>query len=58
MWMFAFGIGTLPAVLLTGQAAQQVNALKQHMSVRILAALVLAYFGFKTIYLALTALVF
>jgi hypothetical protein len=56
--MLAFGIGTLPAVLITGQAAQQVNALKQLQAVRILAALVLAYFGAKTIYLALRALVF
>lgn len=58
LWMLAFGIGTLPAVLITGQAAQQVNALKQLQAVRILAALVLAYFGAKTIYLALRALVF
>lgn len=58
LWMFAFGLGTLPAVLITGQAAQQVNALKQHVIVRILAGMVLAYFGIKTIYLALKALVF
>lgn len=58
MWMFAFGLGTLPAVLLTGQAAQQVNSLKQHFAIRMFAGLVLAYFGLKTIYLALTALVF
>lgn len=58
LWMIAFGIGTLPAVLITGQAAQKINQLKQHHGIRIFAGLVLAYFGFNTIYLALKALVF
>jgi sulfite exporter TauE/SafE len=58
LWMLAFGLGTLPAVLLTGQAAQFVITFKQHTVVRFISAAVLAYFGLYTIYLALRALVF
>lgn len=58
LWMLAFGIGTLPALLLTGQAAQMVARFKQQPLFRYFTAAVLAYFGFQSIYLALKSLVF
>ncbi len=58
LWMLSFGLGTLPAVLLTGQAAQYYVKLKNTAWVRITAALVLTFFGLQTIYLALRSLVF
>ncbi len=58
LWMLSFGLGTLPAVLLTGQAAQHYVQLKNKPWVRITAALMLVFFGVQTIYLALRALVF
>ena len=58
LWMFCFGIGTLPAVLLAGQSAQILLRFQQQSLVRqALACSLLAYAAY-TIYLALRSLLF
>lgn len=47
--MFAFGLGTLPAVLATGLVAQQFNGLLQRRPVRIVFALTIIIFGVWTL---------
>ena len=56
--MLAFGLGTLPAILLTGSAAQLMNKLKSHTAVRYTAAAMLAIYGSYTIWLAIKRMVF
>jgi sulfite exporter TauE/SafE len=58
LWMLAFGLGTLPALLLAGQAAGALQQLKNKAVVRYSVALILAAYGLQTIYLALHRLVF
>ncbi|HCU64364.1 MAG TPA: hypothetical protein DF774_01245 [Rheinheimera sp.] len=57
-WMLGFGLGTLPALLLAGQAAARVQQLKNHIWVRYAVAILLGAYGLQTIYLALRRLVF
>ncbi|SIS62086.1 hypothetical protein SAMN05421760_102519 [Neptunomonas antarctica] len=47
--MFAFGIGTLPAMLTTGLLAKQVKTLLANRNVQHLAGLLIILFGFYTI---------
>ncbi|MDR6982724.1 sulfite exporter TauE/SafE [Rheinheimera pacifica] len=56
--MLAFGLGTLPAILLTGSAAQLMSKLKNHNAVRYAAAAMLAIYGSYTIWLAIKRMVF
>ncbi len=58
LWMLAFGLGTLPALLLAGQAAGTLQQLKNKAVVRYGVALLLTAYGLQTIYLALRRLVF
>ncbi len=58
LWMFCFGVGTLPALLVAGQAATALNQFKQQSWVRFGIAGMLALYGLYTIYLALVHLVF
>lgn len=58
LWMACFGLGTLPALLVVGQAASTLNAWKQKAWVRFSIAALLALYGLYTIYLALRHLVF
>ncbi len=58
IWMLGFGLGTLPALLLAGQAAATVQQLKNKAAVRYAIALLLSLYGLQTIYLALRRLVF
>lgn len=58
IWMGLFGLGTLPAVLLAGQAADALRQLQQQQWLRFVLAALLAAYAFQTIYLALRALVF
>ena len=58
LWMAMFGLGTLPAVLLAGQAADLLRRLQQQQWIRFILAASLAAYAFQTIYLALRALVF
>jgi sulfite exporter TauE/SafE len=58
LWMLLFGAGTLPAVLLAGQAADRLRQLQQQLWVRYALAAILACYALQTIYLALRALVF
>ncbi len=58
LWMALFGLGTLPAVLLAGQAADQLRRLQQQQWLRYVLAAILAAYAFQTIYLALRAMVF
>lgn len=58
LWMLAFGLGTLPALLLAGQAAGTLQRWKNKAVVRYSVALILAAYGLQTIYLALHRLVF
>lgn len=56
--MFMFGLGTLPALLSVGAAANALTTLKNQRSFRYVAALLLALYGGYTIWLALPRLVF
>lgn len=56
--MLAFGVGTLPAILITGSAAQIMSKLKSHNAVRYAAAAMLAIYGGYTIWLAIKRMVF
>jgi len=56
--MLAFGLGTLPAILLTGSAAQLMSKLKSHNAVRYTAAAMLVIYGSYTIWLAIKRMVF
>ena len=56
--MLAFGLGTLPAILLTATLAERLNQLKQQLWFRYGTASLLAAYGFYTVYLALARLVF
>ncbi len=58
LWMLAFGLGTLPALLFAGQAAGTLQQWKNKAVVRYSVALILAAYGLQTIYLALHRLVF
>jgi hypothetical protein len=46
--MFCFGLGTLPAMLVTGAAGQKLGAILRQQQLRNLAALLLIAFGFWT----------
>ena len=56
--MFSFGLGTLPAILLTGSAATLLTKLKNQAIFRYSTALLLAIYAFFTIWLAISRLVF
>lgn len=56
--MFAFGLGTLPAILVSGFAAQQLSQLKSNLYVRYITALLLASYGVYTLWLAASRLYF
>ncbi|WP_423186710.1 sulfite exporter TauE/SafE family protein [Alishewanella sp. d11] len=56
--MLAFGLGTLPALVIFGAAATALTKLKNQLWFRYSAALLLAIYGFYTIWLALRRLVF
>ncbi|WP_445768417.1 sulfite exporter TauE/SafE family protein [Rheinheimera sp.] len=56
--MFSFGLGTLPAILLTGSAATLLAKLKNQAVFRYSTALLLAIYAFYTIWLAISRLVF
>ncbi|MDP4944975.1 MAG: sulfite exporter TauE/SafE family protein [Alishewanella sp.] len=56
--MLLFGVGTLPALLVFGSAANSLVKLKNQLWFRYSAALLLAVYGFYTIWLALHRLVF
>ncbi len=56
--MLMFGLGTLPALLIFGAAATALTKLKNQLWFRYSAALLLAIYGFYTIWLALRRLVF
>ena len=56
--MLSFGLGTLPAILLTGSAATALTRFKNHRVLRYAAALMLAIYAFYTIWLAIQRLVF
>ena len=58
LWMLFFGLGTLPALLLAGQAAARIERFKQQLWVRFSIAALLAIYGLYTIYLALRHIVF
>lgn len=56
--MLCFGIGTLPAILAVGGAANALRQLKANLFFRYATAAILAIYGFYTIWLALQRLVF
>lgn len=56
--MFSFGIGTLPAILLTGSAAGLLTKLKNTLMLRYITAAMLAIYASYTIWLAIRRLVF
>ena len=56
--MAAFGLGTLPAILLTGSAANTLSKLKNMLLLRYCAAALLAIYACYTIWLAIRRLVF
>jgi sulfite exporter TauE/SafE len=56
--MLCFGIGTLPAILALGSAANALKQLKANQLFRYATAAILAIYGFYTIWLALQRLVF
>lgn len=56
--MFAFGLGTLPAILLTASVAAKLNALKQQLWFRYGTAALLGIYGLYTVWLAIQRLVF
>jgi uncharacterized protein len=58
LWMLAFGVGTLPALLVAGQAASTLTRWKNMPWVRYSAALLLLAYGCHTISLALLRLFF
>jgi sulfite exporter TauE/SafE len=58
LWMLAFGIGTLPALLVAGQAAATLQHWKNQPGVRYSAALILTIYGCYTISLAVSRLIF
>lgn len=55
--MLSFGLGTLPAILLTGQAAAVLHKIKSSQALRYSAALLLAVYAIYTIWLAIRRLV-
>ncbi|MCH8537703.1 MAG: sulfite exporter TauE/SafE family protein [Alkalimonas sp.] len=56
--MFAFGLGTLPAILLTAGIAAKLNQLKQQLWFRYGTASLLGIYGCYTVWLAIQRLVF
>jgi len=56
--MLSFGVGTLPALILTGSAAATLTKLKNVMLLRYVAAGLLAVYASYTIWLAIRRLVF
>ncbi|MFT7561249.1 MAG: sulfite exporter TauE/SafE [Flavobacteriales bacterium] len=51
--MLAFGLGTLPAIVLSGLAASQMQSFVRHRSIRQIAGIFLIIFGFWTGYIAI-----
>lgn len=58
LWMAAFGLGTLPALLVAGQAAATLQHWKNQPWVRYSAAVLLIIYGCHTISLAVSRLIF
>lgn len=56
--MFSFGLGTLPAILLTGSAANAVVKVKNMLLLRYSAAALLSIYAGYTIWLAISRMVF
>lgn len=56
--MFAFGMGTLPAILLSGSAAAALIRLKSQLWVRVLTGLLLGIYAIYLIWLALAPRIF
>ena len=54
--MLAFGLGTLPALLSAGVAANLLSQWVQTKAVRLLSGLVLILFGLQTLYIAIAQL--
>jgi len=54
--MFAFGLGTLPAMLTVGSLSQQLKVLLNHLYFRYASGLLLATFALHTLYVALKQL--
>lgn len=54
--MLAFGLGTFPALLLTGLAAKKMALVLQHKSIKLISGLILIGFGIQTLYIALAQL--
>ncbi|MDD8058494.1 MULTISPECIES: sulfite exporter TauE/SafE family protein [Shewanella] len=54
--MFAFGLGTLPALLAAGVAAKTLANWVQKKAVRLLSGLLLVLFGLQTLYIAFSQL--
>ena len=54
--MFAFGLGTLPALLTAGLAAKTLASWVQTKAVRLVSGLLLVIFGLQTIYVAMQQL--
>ncbi|MGS0730697.1 sulfite exporter TauE/SafE family protein, partial [Shewanella sp. 0m-11] len=54
--MFAFGIGTLPALLSAGIAASTFSRWVQKRAVRIISGIALVGFGLQTLYIAIAQL--
>lgn len=50
--MLAFGLGTLPALLSAGLAAQKLSQFVKHKAVRLISGLFIISFGLQTIYIA------
>jgi uncharacterized protein len=56
--MFCFGLGTLPAILLTGNAANMLTKLKNLLLLRYFTAAILGIYASYTIWLAIRRMVF
>lgn len=54
--MFAFGLGTLPALLSAGAAANMLGQWVQKRAVRVVSGLILVLFGLQTLYIAIAQL--
>lgn len=51
--MFAFGLGTLPALIFTGLATNNLNLILQNRAIKMCSGLLLIGFGIHTFYIAL-----
>jgi sulfite exporter TauE/SafE len=54
--MLAFGLGTMPALLMAGLAAKKLATWVQKKAVRLISGLLLVVFGLQTIYIAINQL--